>query len=317
MSKKVKSIQENGQNLEYISNDSWIADCQIIANAIRRRVLSHTVKHGGYLSQACSAAEAFSYLYAKGMNLGPSKGPLLPPPFSGSPSIKNREQKSGMLYNGERHPDKDRFFLSPTHYALTLYAALIESGRLGERSLDQFNVDGSTVEMIGGEHSPGHETNGGSFGQTISQAAGVAWARRKKGEKGIVWIFLSDGECQEGQTWEAIMTMSFYRLDNIKIIVDANGQQVDGRTDEVMALRDLEAKFKAFGANTKTIDGHDLKALHKAFAKPHLDKPLVVIANTEPYRGINLLKDRYPNLHYVRFKSEEEREIYAKALDNM
>ena len=317
MSKKVKSIQENGQNLEYISNDSWIADCQIIANAIRRRVLSHTVKHGGYLSQACSAAEAFSYLYAKGMNLGPSKGPLLPPPFSGSPSIKNREQKSGMLYNGERHPDKDRFFLSPTHYALTLYATLIESGRLGERSLDQFNVDGSTVEMIGGEHSPGHETNGGSFGQTISQAAGVAWARRKKGEKGIVWIFLSDGECQEGQTWEAIMTMSFYRLDNIKIIVDANGQQVDGRTDEVMALRDLEAKFKAFGANTKTIDGHDLKALHKAFAKPHLDKPLVVIANTEPYRGINLLKDRYPNLHYVRFKSEEEREIYAKALDNM
>ena len=317
MSKKVKSIQENGQNLEYISNDSWIADCQIIANAIRRRVLSHTVKHGGYLSQACSAAEAFSYLYAKGMNLGPSKGPLLPPPFSGSPSIKNREQKSGMLYNGERHPDRDRFFLSPTHYALTLYAALIESGRLGEQSLDQFNVDGSTVEMIGGEHSPGHETNGGSFGQTISQAAGVAWARRKKGEKGIVWIFLSDGECQEGQTWEAIMTMSFYRLDNIKIIVDANGQQVDGRTDEVMALRDLEAKFKAFGANTKTIDGHDLKALHKAFAKPHLDKPLVVIANTEPYRGINLLKDRYPNLHYVRFKSEEERENYAKALDNM
>ena len=317
MSKKVKSIQENGQNLEHISNDSWIADCQIIANAIRRRVLSHTVKHGGYLSQACSAAEAFSYLYAKGMNLGPSKGPLLPPTFSGSPSIKNREQKSGMLYNGERHPDRDRFFLSPTHYALTLYAALIESGRLGERSLDQFNVDGSTVEMIGGEHSPGHETNGGSFGQTISQAAGVAWARRKKGEKGIVWIFLSDGECQEGQTWEAIMTMSFYRLDNIKIIVDANGQQVDGRTDEVMALRDLEAKFKAFGANTKTIDGHDLKALHKAFAKPHLDKPLVVIANTEPYRGINLLKDRYPNLHYVRFKSEEERENYAKALDNM
>ena len=317
MSKKVKSIQENGQNLEYISNDSWIADCQIIANAIRRRVLSHTVKHGGYLSQACSAAEAFSYLYAKGMNLGPSKGPLLPPPFSGSPSIKNREQKSGMLYNGERHPDKDRFFLSPTHYALTLYAALIESGRLGERSLDQFNVDGSTVEMIGGEHSPGHETNGGSFGQTISQAAGVAWARRKKGDKGSVWIFLSDGECQEGQTWEAIMTMSFYRLDNIKIIVDANGQQVDGRTDEVMALRDLEAKFKAFGANSMTIDGHDLKALHKAFAKPHLDKPLVVIANTEPYRGINLLKDRYPNLHYVRFKSEEERENYAKALDNM
>lgn len=317
MSKKIKPILENGPNSEYISNDSWIAECQTIASSIRRRVLSHSVKHGGYLSQACSAAEVFSYLYTKGMNLGPSKGPLLPPPFSGSPSTNNVEQKSGMLYNGERHPDKDRFFLSPTHYALTLYAALIESGRLGEQGLEQFNVDGSTVEMIGGEHSPGHETNGGSFGQTISQAAGVAWARRKKGDKGIVWIFLSDGECQEGQTWEAIMTMSFYRLDNIKIVVDANGQQVDGRTDEVMALRDLEAKFEAFGANTTTIDGHDLKGLHQAFAQPHSDKPLVVIANTEPYRGISLLKDRYPNLHYVRFKSDEEREIYAKALDNM
>ena len=94
MSKKVKLIQENGQNLKYISNDSWIADCQIIANAIRRRVLSHTVKHGEYLSQACSAAEAFSYLYAKGKNLGLSKGLVLPPPLFGSPSIENREQKS-------------------------------------------------------------------------------------------------------------------------------------------------------------------------------------------------------------------------------
>ena len=317
MSESIKSLVRNEEDLESISNDNWITDCQTIANAIRRRALNHVVKHGGYLSQACSAAESFSYLYTKGMNLGPSKGPLLPPRFSGSPSAKNREQKSGMLYNGERHPDKDRFFLSPTHYALTLYAALIESGRLGEHGLEQFNVDGSSVEMIGGEHSPGHETNGGSFGQTISQAAGVAWARRKKGEKGNVWIFLSDGECQEGQTWEAIMTMSFYCLDKIKIIVDANGQQVDGRTDDVMALGNLAAKFEAFGAKTTTVDGHDLKALHQACVQSHHDQPLVVIANTEPFRGITLLKDRYPHLHYVRFKNEEERKLYANELDNM
>ena len=308
---------ENRESLVRISNDSWIAECKTLAHGIRKRVLSHAVMHGGYLSQACSAAEALAYLYGKGMNLGPSKGPLLPPPFSGSPSSKNPKQRSGMLYNGVRHPDHDRFFLSPTHYALTLYAALIESGRLGEQGLEHFNADGSTVEMIGGEHSPGHETNGGSLGQTVSQAAGVAWARRKKGDNGIVWIFLSDGECQEGQTWEAIMTMSFHKLDNIKIIVDANGQQVDGRTEDVMALRSLEAKFRAFGAKTTTIDGHNLKAMHRAFAQPHPNKPLVVIANTEPYRGIDLLKERYPNLHYVRFKSEEERERYAEALDNM
>ena len=141
MSKNIRPIPEDGHDLKYISNDSWITDCQTVAKAIRRRVLSHTVKHGGYLSQACSSAEAFSYLYTKGMNLGPSKGPLLPNSFSGSPSTDNQEQKSGMLYNGERHPDKDRFFLSPTHYALTLYATLIETGRLGEKGLEQFNVD--------------------------------------------------------------------------------------------------------------------------------------------------------------------------------
>jgi len=280
-------------------------------------VLSHTVTHGGYLSQACSAAEIFGYLYGKSMNLGPSEGPLVPPSFSGAPSATNKSHTSGMLYNGRRTATHDRFFLSPTHYAMTLYAALIESGRLEERGLEQFNTDGSTVEMIGGEHSPGHETNGGSFGQTISQAAGVAWARRHKGDTGLVWIFLGDGECQEGQTWEAIMNMSFYKLDNVKIVVDANGQQVDGRTDDVMGLEPLDAKFAAFGAEVRRVDGHDLKALRNAFDVPHPGKPLVVVADTSPMCGIKLLEERYPNLHYVRFKDEAERERYRAALNEM
>ena len=100
--------------------------------------------------------------------------------------------------------------------------------------------------MIGSEHSPGHETNGGSFGQTISQAAGVAWARRWKKEKGLVWLFLSDGEFQEGQTWEALMSMAFHKISNIKIVVDVNGQQVDGRTSDVMNLEPFLKIFKHF-----------------------------------------------------------------------
>ena len=305
------------QTIKPLSNESWIADCQNLANGIRKRVLSHVVTHGGYLSQACSAAEALAFLYGHGMNLGPSEGPMIPPPFGGAPSSRNPNHRSGMLYNGARAPDRDRFFLSPTHYAMTLYATLIESGRLGKNGLEQFNADGSTVEMIGGEHSPGHETNGGSFGQTVSQAAGVAWARRRKGDSGLVWIFLSDGECQEGQTWEAIMAMAFHKLGNVKIIVDENGQQVDGRCDDVMALGSLEEKFRAFGAVSVTVDGHDIKAIDKAFATPHPEKPLVVVARTEPYRGIDLLKVRYPNLHYVRFKNEEERAQYKLALEEM
>lgn len=299
------------------ANDRWIAECQALADGIRRRVLSHTVTHGGYLSQACSSAEVVGFLYGRGMNLGPSEGPLVPPPYSVAPSKGNPGYASGMLYNGRRAPNKDRFFLSPTHYAMTLYAALIESGRLGPDGLSQFNTDGSTVEMIGGEHSPGHETNGGSLGQTISQAAGVAWARRWKGDAGKVWVFLSDGECQEGQVWEAIMNLAFQKLDNIHIVVDNNGQQVDGRTEHVMGLEPLDAKFTAFGAHCLRADGHDLAALDAAFETPHPGKPLVVIADTDPTRGIGLLKERWPNLHYIRFKGEDERARYAEALKAM
>ena len=297
--------------------NNWVIKCQEIANGIRKRSLSHAVVHGGYLSQACSAAEIFGYLYGHGMNLGPSAGPIVPLPFSGAPSNKNPKQNSGMLYNGARNSKKDRFFLSPTHYAMALYATLIECGRLGDNGLDAFNTDGSTVEMIGGEHSPGHETNGGSFGQTISQAAGVAWARRRKGDTGKVWIFLSDGECQEGQTWEAIMAMSFHSLSNIRIIVDVNGQQVDGRCENVMQVDPLHEKFLAFGADVQRVNGHDIEAIHDAFLKSDNEKPMVVIADTEPYRGITLLEERYPNLHYVRFKNEDERERYRAALEEM
>lgn len=298
-------------------HDDWIAACQVLAAGIRRRVLRHTVTHGGYLSQACSSAELFAYLYGRGMNLGPSEAPLVPPQLSGPPAIQNRRHPSGMLYNGRRAPDKDRFFLSPTHYALTLYATLIGCGRLGESGLEQFNTDGSTVEMIGDEHSPGHETNGGSFGQTISQAAGVAWARRHKGDTGKVWIFLSDGECQEGQTWEAMMNMAFQKLGNVRLVVDNNGQQVDGRVEDVMGLEPLDRKFEAFGAAVARVDGHDLAAIDNAFQTPHADMPLAVIADTQPTRGLKLLEERYPNLHYIRFKSETERARYAEALAEM
>ena len=302
----------NNQTQPLQADLGWISECQQMANAIRRRVLGHAVEHGGYLSQACSSAEIFSFLYGRGMHLGASLGPKTPPPFSGAPSSSNPQHTNGALYNGAKTKENDRFFLSPTHYAMTLYATLIESGRLDANGLDQFNTDGSTVEMIGGEHSPGHETNGGSFGQTISQAAGVAWARKRSGDSGKVWVFLSDGECQEGQTWEAIMAMAYHKIDNIQIVVDVNGQQVDGRCDEVMMVDPLDAKFKAFGAEVARVDGHDLRALDEAFQIPHPGRPLVVVADTSPVQGLDMLNERYPNLHYVRFKNEEERARYRQ-----
>jgi transketolase len=171
-----------------MSSAETVESIRRIATGIRRRVLEHTLEHGGYLSQACSAAEVFAMLYVAAMRLGESLGPMIPPPFGRAdvPGAGNPNHRSGALYNGPFAPELDRFFLSPTHYALALCATLIETGRLAPEALEQFNQDGSSVEMIGGEHSPGHEVNGGSFGQAISTAAGLAVGRRLKNEPGRI-----------------------------------------------------------------------------------------------------------------------------------
>src|SRR5512144_1782809 len=195
----------------------WQDEVKRVAAGIRKRVLEHTIRNnGGYLSQACSSAEILATLYVRIMNLGRIGTPLVPRPFPGVPGPNNPDYFTGAAFNGPG-PDHDRFFLSPAQYALVLYATLIETGRMAEEGLLQFNRDGSSVEMIGAEHSPGMETMTGSLGQGISKAAGVAMARKRKGEPGRLFIFVSDGEFQIGQTWEAIQAMSFHRLDNVVI----------------------------------------------------------------------------------------------------
>jgi transketolase len=163
--------------------------------------------------------------------LGKSAAPLIPVAFAGVPSASNPAAFTGANYNGPKATDLDRFIFSPAHYALVLYSVLIETGRMSEDGLAQFNQDGSTVEMIGAEHSPGCEVTSGSLAQALSQAAGIALARKLRGEKGRVWVMMSDGEFQEGQTWEAFEVLSFYKLDNVGIYVDVNGQQCDGRME--------------------------------------------------------------------------------------
>jgi len=296
----------------------WQAHVTRVAQAVRRRVLEHTLKNnGGYLSQACSSAEILATLYLRVMNLGESQGPLVPRPFSGVPGPANPESFTGADYNGPKAPHLDRFIFSPVHYALVLYSLLIEVGRLSPEALDQFNRDGSTVELIGAEHSPGHEVTAGSLGQAISQAGGIALARKLRGDSGRVWVFMSDGEFQEGQTWEAFAAMAFHRLDNLGAYVDANGQQCDGKMDSVMNVEPLKARLEAFGAQVAEVDGHDATSLAAPAEARPAGKPLVVLARTDPCRGLDLLRRRIPKLHYVRFKNEEERQGYQEALDQM
>lgn len=296
----------------------WQDAARRAAQGIRRRVLEHTINaNGGYLSQACSSAEILAVLYTHLMRLGPSQGALIPLPFSGVPAANNPYHVSGGVYNGPKAPDLDRFILSPTHYALALYAALVEVGRLAPEGLAQFNQDGSSVEMIGGEHSPGLEVTGGSFGQAISQAAGIAVARKRRDDTGRVWVFMSDGEFQEGQVWEAFMAMAFHRVNTLTVFVDVNGQQVDGRMEQVMNLEPFQQKLEAFGARVFQVDGHDVEALAAAGQITSPDGPVVVMGCTIPYQGMPILQERYPHLHYVRFKNETERERYRAVLASM
>ena len=297
---------------------TWQEKARRVAWGIRKRVLEHTINNnGGYLSQACSCAEILATLYVEIMKLGQSQSAAIPLPFPGVPGKDNPHASTGAAFNGPHAPELDRFFLSPAHYALALYAALIEVGRMAPEGLAMFNQDGSTVEMIGAEHSPGMEVTSGSLGQTLSQAAGVALARKLKGESGRVWVFMSDGEFQSGQTWEAIQAIAFYKLDHVGVYVDVNGQQCDGKMDEVMKIEPLFNRLEAFGARVSRVDGHDVNALRAASDSSPDGRPLVVLAYTSPCQGINLLEARRPKLHYIRFQNEPERKQYAAALERM
>ncbi len=297
---------------------NWQEQTQQIAQRVRLRVLDHVLRsNGGYMSQACSAAEILSTLFTRVMNLGPCTAPKIPPPFPGVPCARNQNYVTGAAYNGPRAANLDRFIFSPAHYALVLYSVLIETGRMAPEGLAQFNQDGSTVEMIGAEHSPGCEVTSGSLGQALSQAAGIALARQRRGDTGRVWVFMSDGEFQEGQTWEACEALHFYHLDNLGIYVDVNGQQCDGRMADVMDIRPLKEKLEAFGARVFEVDGHDVEALAAPAGLAPDGRPLVVLAYTDPCRGLELLRARAPKLHYLRFTSDQERAAYQQAFVTM
>ena len=290
---------------------------QKTAKSIRRRVLEHSIKNnGGYLSQACSSAEILAVLFEDLLNLSPVAAPLVPRAFPGTPSENNHHYFRGTDYLGEPGPDRDRFILSPTHYSLVLYAALIAAGRMAENGLDDFNKDGSVVEMIGAEHSPGMEVMTGSLGQGLAQAAGIALGRRLKKESGKVWVFMSDGEFQIGQTWETLQFLNHHELSNVQIIVDVNRQQCDGTVDSVMKLDPLADRLRAFGADVHVVNGHETNDLLAAGRVDSGRQAKVILAQTDACRNMDVMRQRAPKLHYLRFVSEEEKQQYSLVLQN-
>jgi len=306
------------RKVDLLMTSNWQKDIEIVAKGIRIRTLEHTIKNnGGYLSQACSSAEIFASLYLKILNIGHVPEPITPKKFMSVPKPQNNLSFTGANYNGPKGPSYDRFILSPAQYALVLYSTLIETKRMADNGLDFFNADGSSVEMIGAEHSPGMEVMTGSLGQGISQGSGIAFARKRKGENGRVVIFLSDGELQIGQTWEAIQSMVYHKLDNMLIIIDVNGFQCDGKMTSVMNVDPIDERFKSFGASVYRINGHNIEDLVEKCTTKTTGKPTVVIADTNPTKDLEILKNRYPKYHYVRFVNEDEKNIYINELNKM
>lgn len=209
---------------------------------------------------------------------------------------------------------RDRFLLSIGHYAIALYAALIEANILPENEIDTYGMDDSRMPMSGmASYTPGMEITGGSLGQGLGIAVGMAMGLKRKGGDQFVYNLMSDGELGEGSTWEAVMSATQWKLSNLICIVDFNNQQADGPSRDALAVGPEAPKWAAFGWHAQEVDGNDLDALVAAFdtARNHTgDCPRMIICNTKMCKGVPFLEDREIT-HFVRVEPDE----WTKALN--
>ncbi|QGY05397.1 transketolase [Methylobacterium mesophilicum SR1.6/6] len=209
---------------------------------------------------------------------------------------------------------RDRFLLSIGHYAIALYAALIEAGILPEDELTSYGGDDSRLPMSGmAAYTPGMEITGGSLGHGLGIAVGMALGLKRKASKSFVYNLFSDGELDEGSTWEAAMSASSFGLDNLIGLVDVNGMQADGPSRGVLNFEPLAPKFEAFGWFVQRVDGNNIDALVRAFdtARAHDGRcPRLVVCDTKMAKGVPFLEERERN-HFLRVEPSEWRQALA------
>ncbi|KPA94675.1 transketolase [Pseudomonas asplenii] len=203
---------------------------------------------------------------------------------------------------------RDRFYLSIGHYAIALYAALIEAEVIPLDELETYGSDDSRLPMSGmAAYTPGMEITGGSLGHGLGIAVGACLGLKRKGSDAFVYNLLSDGELNEGSTWEAAMSASHWQLDNLIAIIDVNNQQADGHSSEVLAFEPIVDRWQAFGWFTQRVDGNDIPALVAAFdaARQHAGpQPRVIICDTRMGKGVDFLESR-EKTHFIRVDENE------------
>lgn len=211
-------------------------------------------------------------------------------------------------------PDRDRFILSKGHATPVLYSVLAECGYLPVEELKTFRkLDSRLQGHTKAGSVPGAEMSAGSLGQGLSYSIGQCLAARLDGKDYRVYCLLGDGECQEGQTWEALMCAPFYKLDNLVAIVDRNGIQNDWFVGETMELEPLDAKLAAFGWHVITVDGHDFQQLLGALdeAKTVTGKPTAIIARTVKGKGVSFMENN-PEWHGKAPSKEQAKQALAE-----
>lgn len=203
---------------------------------------------------------------------------------------------------------RDRFYLSIGHYAIALYAALLEAGILPLDERETYGADNSRLPMSGmAAYTPGMEITGGSLGHGLGIAVGACLGLKRKGNPAFIYNLLSDGELNEGSTWEAVMSAAHWRLDNLIALVDVNNQQADGHSSEILSFEPLADRWQAFGWHVQRVDGNDLAALVAAFdaARRHdQPQPRVILCDTRMGKGVAFLEAR-EKTHFIRVDEHE------------
>lgn len=241
----------------------------------------------GHPGGSLSAADIMTYLYFNEMKVDP-KNP--------------------------KDPKRDRFVLSKGHCCPALYAVLALKGFFPTEEIKSLRHIGAMLQGHPDmKHTPGIDMSSGSLGQGISAACGMALSAKLSGDDYRVYAMLGDGECEEGQVWEAAMFASHYKLDNLTVIVDFNGLQIDGTVADVAGLADLDKKFESFGFEVIQIDGHDFEQIEQAVnkAKSTKNKPTAIIAATVKGKGVSYMENQVgwhgkaPNADEYKIATEE------------
>jgi len=278
-----KSTSAKNVQAEVFSSSASLAEMEAVAKRLRRHIVTMTGKAGsGHPGGSLSAVEILITLYFK--------------------VLRHKPQ-------APRWPDRDRFILSKGHAAPALYSVLAECGYFPmEWLLTLRQMDSCLQGHTDCNLTPGVEMSAGALGQGLSFSIGVALAGRLNRRDYRTYVLLGDGECDEGQVWEAAMASAHFKVDNLVAIVDNNGQQIGGWNRDVMNLEPFPAKWQAFGWHVIEVDGHSIPQLSQAFdrAKRIKGQPTVVIAHTIKGKGVSFMENN-PDFHGKAPTAEEVR----------